>query len=147
MFVFLLTINESCIKLIITLIKVNIGYKMYVLEGETIYKYTDEEFMEKVNDKIGNVRLFKKHLRKLGLIGNRQQFSEEHVNIFEETREYKENHHTTWDMAFKEGLKATLNQKEKEVPLSMMVSEYRQSNIEGLLIEILKTLQRIEEKL
>ena len=118
-----------------------------VLEGEAIYKYTDEEFMEEVNDKIGNVRLFKKYLRKLGLIGNRQQFSGEHVNIFEEIRKYKESHHTTWDMAFKEGLKSTLNLKENEIPLSMMVSENSQTNIEGLLIEILKTLQRIEEKL
>ncbi|MGN2665261.1 hypothetical protein [Bacillus altitudinis] len=103
--------------------------------------------METVNDKIGNVRLFKKHLRKLGIIGNRQQFSAEHVNIFEETREYKKKHHTTWDMAFEEGLKATLNQKENEIPLSMKVSEDRQSSIEGLLIEILKTLQGIEAKL
>lgn len=103
--------------------------------------------MEKVNDKIGNVRFFKKHLRKLGLIGNRQQFSEEHVKIFVETKEYKETYHMTWDMAFKEGLKSTLNQKAYEAPLSLMVSENRESNLEGLLIEILKTLQSIDAKL
>ncbi|MDF0728052.1 hypothetical protein PY093_15375 [Cytobacillus sp. S13-E01] len=103
--------------------------------------------MERVNDKIGNVRFFKKHLRRLGLIGNRQQFSEEHVKIFEGIREYKENHHTTWDIAFKEGLNATPRRKTSEVPLGMIVSENRQSNLEELLIEILKALQRIETKL
>ncbi|PGT77807.1 hypothetical protein [Bacillus sp. AFS040349] len=103
--------------------------------------------MEKVNDKIGNVRLFKKHLRKLGLIGNRQQFSEEHARIFEEIREYKETYHATWEMAFKEGLKNTQRQKINDISLSMIVSETIPSNNEEILIEILKTLKRIEAKL
>ncbi|WP_410771349.1 hypothetical protein [Fontibacillus sp. BL9] len=118
-----------------------------ILEGETIYKYTDEEFMDKVNDKIGNVRLFKKHLRKQGLIGNRQQFSEEHIKLFKEIREYKRAHHTTWDMAFKVGLKSYLKEKTVQVPLGTYVAESLENNIEYTLTEILKTLQRIESKL
>lgn len=108
--------------------------------------YSDEEFMNKVNDKIGNVRFFKKHLRKQGLIGNRQQFSEEHVQMFEEIREYKKTHHTTWDMAFKLGLQSILKEK-THIPSSTVMSEPLQNNIENTLIEILKTLQRIEAKL
>jgi hypothetical protein len=110
-----------------------------------LYKYSDAEFMNRVNDKIGNVRLFKQHLRKHGLIGNRQQFSEEHVKMFEEIREYKSVHHTTWEMAFKEGLISYSMGKVVQYPSSSVIAEH--NNIEYTLTEILKTLQRIEEKL
>lgn len=117
------------------------------MEGATIYKYTDEEFVNKVNGRIGNVRLFKKHLRKQGLIGNRQQFSEEHVKLFKEIREYKERNHTTWEMAFSIGLLYDPYQKAIRVPSKTLIADPIQNNIEGILIEILKTLQRIESKL
>ncbi|HFK1768071.1 TPA: hypothetical protein ACGXGV_000364 [Bacillus paranthracis] len=103
--------------------------------------------MNKVNDKIGNVRLFKKHLRKLGLIGNRQQFSEEHVTLFKEIREYKISHHTTWDKAFKVGLKNIPNEKNIHVLSNSFIADPSENNIEYTLNEILKTLQRIESKL
>lgn len=117
------------------------------MEGETIYKYTDEDFVGKVKDKIGNVRLFKKHLRKSGLIGNRQQFSEEHIKIFEEIREYKRTHHTTWDIAFKFGLKSMPKKTTVPISLNTTISEAPQDSVEVILIEILKILQRIEAKL
>ncbi|MCY9111216.1 hypothetical protein ABKQ09_19970 [Bacillus atrophaeus] len=147
MFEFLLTINESYIKLIITSIKHNLSFNKFVLEEEIIYKYTDEEFMNKVNDKIGNVRLFKKHLRKQGLIGNRQQFSSEHIQLFEDIRKYKKNHHTTWEIAFRVGLDSFPKNNGVPVLLINEVSDSPQNNIESILTEILKTLQRIEEKL
>lgn len=142
-----MTISKFYIKLIITSIKYNISFNKFALEGELIYKYTDEEFMNKVNDKIGNVRLFKKHLRKLGLIGNRQQFSEEHVQMFEEIREYKKTHHTTWDMAFKFGFNSIPKKNNVPTTLSPIVSEVSQSSVEDILNEILMILKRIESKL
>lgn len=103
--------------------------------------------MEKVNDKIGNVRLFKKHLRKQGLIGNRQQFSEEHVNLFEEIRRYKRANHTTWESAFKVGLNSILKEKGLQFSPRALIAESKEDKIEYTLNEILKTLQRIESKL
>lgn len=103
--------------------------------------------MDKVNDKIGNVRLFKKHLRKKGLIGNRQQFSEEHVQKFEEVREYKNINHTTWEMAFTHGLKSNSLRSNKSDNTSFVVAEVSPNYVEETLTEILKVLKRIEEKL
>lgn len=117
------------------------------MEEETIYKYTDEEFKDKVNDKIGNVRLFKKHLRKQGFIGNRQQFSKEHIKIFEDVRNYKRQYNTTWEVAFSEGLKIILGQNAIQFLSSNYISEPFHNNIEDIIVEILKTLQRIESKL
>lgn len=113
-----------------------------------IYRYTDEEFMLKVNDKLGNIRLFKKHLRKLGLIGNRQQLSKEHIELFESIRNYKLNHHTTWDLAFKKGLDSSKGIKNNtDIPLRSVISESFHNNNEAILLEILKTLKNIEAKL
>ncbi|MEC1258944.1 hypothetical protein P9D34_00530 [Bacillus swezeyi] len=112
-----------------------------------MYKYTDVEFKDKVGDKIGNVRFFKKHLRKKGLIGNRQQLSEKHIQMFEEVRRYKSENHTTWDVAFKYGLKSDIH---KSVPTSFsrtFIEEGSNNYIEGILSEILETLKMIEKKL
>ncbi|MCG8396106.1 hypothetical protein LWS67_05730 [Bacillus atrophaeus] len=115
-----------------------------------MYKYSDEEFKEKVRDKIGNVRSFKKHLREIGLIGNRQQFSEKHVQMFEEIREYKIKNHTTWDLAFQNGLKndSQIEKTIADIPnTSTAVAETSKKYIEDTLTEILKTLKRIEQKI
>ncbi|CAI6330937.1 hypothetical protein NHM07_09300 [Bacillus subtilis] len=103
--------------------------------------------MDKVNDKIGNVRLFKKHLRKKGLIGNRQQFSDEHVKLFKKIKSYKMNHHTTWDMAFKVGLDSYQKQNQNMFPLLNEIAESPSCSIDDKLTEILKVLQRIESKI
>ncbi|MCI4137629.1 hypothetical protein P9D84_06965 [Bacillus vallismortis] len=103
--------------------------------------------MVKVDDKIGNVRLFKKHLRRLGLIGNRQQFSHEHIEMFESIKEYKIKNHTTWDFAFKRVLSSTEALKNNDIPLMSTIFEDAQNKNEEILLEILKTLKRIEAKL
>lgn len=143
----LLTNSETCIKIIITSIKINITFNEFVLEGETIYKYSDEEFMEKVKDKIGNVRAFKKHLRKKGLIGNRQQFSEEHIQAFNNIKQYKLTNHTTWDMAFKACIDKKISHNIDEITLVTEIAESSPNKIEDILSEILVTLKRIESKL
>ncbi|UBM45852.1 hypothetical protein [Bacillus velezensis] len=103
--------------------------------------------MDKVNDKIGNVRLFKKHLRKKGLIGNRQQFSEEHVKLFEKIKGYKLNNHTTWEMAFKVGIDSYQKKNQDMFPLLNEIAESPSCSIDDKLTEILKVLQRIESKI
>lgn len=112
-----------------------------------MYKYSDEEFKVKVRDRIGNVRSFKKYLREMGIIGNRQQFSEKHVQMFEEVREYKNENHTTWDLAFQNGMKNVSQKVKLPVATSTVVAETSQKYIEDTLTEILKTLKRIEEKI
>ncbi|MDP4552965.1 hypothetical protein Q9251_18965 [Alkalihalobacillus macyae] len=112
-----------------------------------MYKYSDEEFRGKVKDRIGNVRSFKKHLRKIGLIGNRQQFSEMHVQMFEKVRKYKEENHTTWELAFQNGLQHVSQNSTPPIATNNVVEEGQQKYLEEALNEILKTLNRIEEKL
>jgi hypothetical protein len=131
----------------ITSIKVNKSSNKFVLGGEAIYKYTDEEFMEKVKDKIGNVRAFKKHLREKGLIGNRQQFSEEHIQIFNEIKQHKLTNHTTWEMAFKMCLAKIQNNNSEDISLGIAIAESTPNNLEDILKEILVTLKRIDSKL
>ncbi|ANC79172.1 hypothetical protein ABE65_021125 [Fictibacillus phosphorivorans] len=103
--------------------------------------------MEKVKDKIGNVRAFKKHLREKGLIGNRQQFSEEHIQTFNDIKQYKLTNHTTWEMAFKVCLDKIPNQITENLSLGTEIAESTPNKIEDLLSEILVTLKRIESKL
>lgn len=114
----------------------------------TIYKYTDEEFVEKVKDKIGNVRAFKKHLRERGVIGNRQQFSGEHIQTFNDIKQYKLTNHTTWEMAFKVILDdKTPRKKLGDISLETKIAEPTPNKVENILREILATLKRIESKL
>lgn len=140
-------VGASCIKLIITSIKVYITLNEFVMGGRTIYKYTDKEFVEKVGDKIGNVRTFKKHLRERGLIGNRQQFSKEHIQTFNDIKQYKFKNHTTWEMAFKACLDKVSSQKFEDISLGTEIAESTPNKIEDMLREILVTLKRIESKL
>ena|SRR5690606_5306683 len=115
--------------------------------GEIIFKYTDEEFMEEVKDKIGNVRAFKKHLRERGLIGKRQQLSGEHIQIFNDIKHYKLTKHTTWEMAYRAYLDKIQRQNVDEFPLTTEIAESNSNRIEDILKEILVTLKRIESKL
>ncbi|WP_214753614.1 MULTISPECIES: hypothetical protein [unclassified Exiguobacterium] len=108
--------------------------------------YSDLEFVEIVHDKIGNVRFFKQHLRKRGLIGNRQQFSDEHVRMFKNVKEFKLANHTTWAVAFEQGLNSIL-QEEIQVVSNITMNEQAHQSTEQLLTEILNVLQRIEAKL
>ncbi|MBV5121521.1 hypothetical protein ACUUYQ_15105 [Bacillus halotolerans] len=101
--------------------------------------------MEKVKDKIGNVRAFKKHLRERGLIGNRQQFSEEHIQTFNDIKQYKLTNHTTWKMAFKVCVDKIQSQITDDISLGTKIAE--SSPNEDILKEILVTLKRIESKL
>ncbi|MCY8354917.1 hypothetical protein MOD14_12145 [Bacillus haynesii] len=112
-----------------------------------MYKYTDEEFKDKVGDKIGNIRFFKKHLRKKGMIGNRQQLSEKHVKLFEEVRRFKIENHTTWEAALKDGLKSNLYQGDSTPSSRVFIAEGSNNSIESVLSEILEVLKMIEKKL
>lgn len=105
--------------------------------------YSDEQFASELNEKIGNVRYFKTVLREKGLIGARQQFSEEHKSYFEEIRELKDRIRCTWETA----IRNVLSEKVTENPTVVPVSEGLSEDVPGLLRQILQTLQRIEQKL
>ncbi|WP_254349785.1 hypothetical protein [Paenibacillus sp. Lou8.1] len=94
------------------------------------------------------MRAFKKHLREKGAIGNRQQFSNEHIKLFESIRDFKNTNHTTWEVAFVKGIN-TLSKKENRGEFSnrVVIAEQTPSNLEETLYEILKTLKNIEAKL
>lgn len=108
-------------------------------------KYNDDEFMDQVKDKKGNVRFFKKCLKEHGLIGNRQQFSDDHVALFLKARDYKNNKYTTWDEAFS----IILGNENNDISIDniQISKQENKTNVESLLSEILETLQRIEKKL
>lgn len=103
--------------------------------------------MEEVEDKIGNVRAFKKYLRERGLIGKRQQLSGEHIQIFNDIKHYKLTKHTTWEMAFRACLDKIQRENIDEFPLSTEIAESNPNRIEDILKEILETLKSIESKL
>lgn len=105
--------------------------------------YSDEQFASELNEKIGNVRYFKAVLREKGLIGARQQFSEEHRSHFEEIRELKDRIRCTWETA----IRTVLSEKVAEHPTIVPDSDNSGDDIPGLLRQILQTLQRIEQKL
>jgi|GEM_PF-3653287 len=62
--------------------------------------YSDVEFAQLCNDKVGNVVVFKRVLRKYGQIGNRVQLTGEHASLFLEAKSLKIDKHMNWMDAF-----------------------------------------------
>ncbi|WP_409276391.1 hypothetical protein V1499_22950 (plasmid) [Neobacillus sp. SCS-31] len=77
--------------------------------------YSDEDFAAKVDEKLGNVRYFKKCLRERGMIGSRQQLSDDFIATFEEVRQVREKLNSTWEQAMVE----VLNRDNNLVPEGM----------------------------
>jgi hypothetical protein len=106
--------------------------------------YSDEEFTKLFTDeKVGNVRFFKKCLREYGLIGARQKLSDEHIPIFNEIRAVREAEKSTWEQAIQKVLKQYIDEEMTTFHDDLIPN----SNIEKLLTKILHTLERIEEKM
>ena len=99
--------------------------------------YSDEEFAARVNERLGNIKFFKKCLRNLDLIGTRQKLSDDHFDLFKEVMEYRELNNATWEAAMNEILPKY--SQDVEVPTEQIQLE--------ILQEILTTLKRIEQKL
>ncbi|MFL0364628.1 hypothetical protein ACH0BF_16615 [Pseudobacillus sp. 179-B 2D1 NHS] len=99
--------------------------------------YSDEEFADKVNDKLGNIRFFKKCLRELDLIGSRQRLSDDYIEMFEEVSHYREKNNSTWEAAMNEILPKYTQEQDGSNENTQL----------DLLKEILATLKRIEEKI
>lgn len=99
--------------------------------------YSDEEFMSQVEDKLGNVKYFKKCLRDAGLIGSRQQLSADFISIFKEAKEYKSKNNATWAVA----IESTLE------PYRQTEQDDSTSDVKDILKEILATLKSIETKI
>ncbi|MBN6185652.1 hypothetical protein JQN58_01475 [Aneurinibacillus sp. BA2021] len=76
--------------------------------------FSDADFANEVNDKLGNVAVFKKILRENGLIGNRKQLTDEHIPLFKKAMEIKEREHLIWVDAFNKVIQP-LKQKEHEM--------------------------------
>lgn len=105
--------------------------------------YSDEEFAVKVDEKLGNVRFFKRCLRDNGLIGTRQQLSDEHVPIFQEVCKVRDADRSTWELAIEKVLKEHLGKYiDEDTP-----GNVQSGKIEGLLESILEVLERIEKKM
>lgn len=100
--------------------------------------YSDVEFVEKVNDKLGNVKYFKKRLRGLDLVGSRQKLSDDYVPIFEEVKSYKEKNNSTWEMAMDEVLPKYADNTE---------IDSEDDDLLSVMKEVLITLKKIEQKL
>ena len=98
--------------------------------------YSDQDFANKVNDKLGNVKYFKKYLRDLDLIGSRQQLSDDYIGMFQEVSEYRSTNNSTWEIAMENVLPKYTGEFSNE-----------DSNEMDTLKEILETLKRIEQKL
>lgn len=111
--------------------------------------YSDYNFADLVDDKIGNVKFFKKVLREKGLIGARQQFTDEHRDYFEEVLDTKRQLHCTWETAIYKVLNDVVARKRASgVPqAAAMPTTSASDTTDELLRQILETLLRIERKL
>lgn len=96
--------------------------------------YSDQDFAEKVGDKPGNVRFFKKCLRDLGLIGSRQQLSDEYLEVFKAVSDYRDENRSTWEVAMESVLPRYVDQEDTK-------------SDREILEEILAVLKRIEQKM
>lgn len=94
--------------------------------------YSDEDFCEKVDERPGNVKVFKEYLRKYEMIEPRRQLEDSHIPIFEEVRQFRNEENATWVQS-----------------MESVLSKYNASKKDNtaLLQEILRVLQRIDSKL
>lgn len=68
--------------------------------------YSDDEFINKVKDKAGNIRYFRKILRDHGLLEPREKLNDKHIVIFNRIKAYKSTTNCTWEHAINEEVKA-----------------------------------------
>ena len=99
--------------------------------------FSDKDFADKVNDKLGNVKFFKKCLRDLDLIGSRQKLSDDYIEMFKEVKAYRGQNNSTWELAMNEVLPKYTQAYDND----------SNDNQLGILKEILAALKRIEQKL
>ncbi|WP_182103188.1 hypothetical protein [Niallia taxi] len=99
--------------------------------------YSDVEFAQLCNDKVGNVVVFKRVLRKYGLIGNRVQLTGKHAPLFLEAKSLHIDKHMNWMDAFITVIS----------PLEEEHHDVDDQDVLSVLHEILNVLQRIEQKL
>lgn len=96
--------------------------------------YSDLEFVSVVGSNVGVVKQFKRALRERGHLGNRQNFQEKHVELFNNTRDYKLNNGITWSDAM-------IVLIENKVAIMPEPSE----NIIALLHKALKKIDNLEQ--
>jgi hypothetical protein len=103
------------------------------VKGEVLMRYQNEEFVNIVNDKLGNVKLFRSKLREKDMLKNRELLSDEHIPIFQTIMKEKEKNNLTWVEAMDKVLDAYNSAKEKPSG--------------DVLLEILKELKEIKQLL
>lgn len=103
--------------------------------------YSDLDFAHEVKNSIGNVKYMKKRLREIGKIGERQQLSDDFIEVFTTIKNYKDNNHTTWEHALDNVFKEIYGEAKK---IDNNIED--ESEIKDILKEILATLKRIEQK-
>lgn len=68
--------------------------------------YSDAEFSVKVNDKPGNIRLFRNKLRVISQLEDRQKLDDVHAGLFKKIKEHRETYGCSWKKAMDHILKA-----------------------------------------
>lgn len=88
--------------------------------------FSDEDFAKKIGIKTSVVRMIKREMRELNLIGNRQQLRAKDIETFELIKSTKDNINTTWEIA----ISKVLNEKGDE---NLPSNEIMKIRIQGVL--------------
>ncbi|RHW38217.1 hypothetical protein D1B33_04835 [Lysinibacillus yapensis] len=103
--------------------------------------YSAEEFADKVGEKVGNIRLFRKYARKFGLIDNHEVLTEDFLPAWDIAQKLHYQKGVKWENAIKHGLSEEFGIPENE---STFETEIVGANIiEHKLDEIIEYLKRI----
>lgn len=87
-------------------------------------EYSDQEFVQKVGDRIGNVNYFRKLLRESNRLANRQKLTDEHVDLFLTAVKLRNDTSCTWPEAFKKVLDIS-EEDQPEDPNKVEINELR----------------------
>lgn len=97
----------------------------------------DNEIIEKTGIAPSNFRLFRKFLKRYGLIKNAQKLTEDHMNMLIEIKDEKEDSGKNWEDA--------ITDKIKEVYPDAVMDDNRNEN-ENINKEIQSVMQEIQAK-
>ena len=104
--------------------------------------YSTQDFVRKVNDKPGNIAVFRRMLRDFGMLENNQPLTDSHANLFREAKRIKQQQNIKWVTAFECVLRG--DAKEQEMPSP---DESTLEQLNRTMLRIAEALEKIERHL
>lgn len=109
--------------------------------------YSDAEFTSMADDKPGNIRLFRRKLKKYNQLRDRQQLNDEHLALFIEIKQLKEESGIFWDEAMEQGISNYVARISNEDESASILNTGEEVTLLSVLSDISRSLKNIEELL